>query len=79
MATSGTAPNSPLSAPIVVKLGRQSAKKIKQLGEGRGPLFDKLMIALSDMQKTGTVDSKSQPVIVVVKQRRKKMGLGLLG
>lgn len=79
MSTTGTTPSGSLSAPIVVKLGKQSSKKIKALGKGRGPLFDKLMVALSDMQRAGTVDAKSQPVIVVVKERKKKLGSSFFG
>lgn len=55
-------------APIILKMGRRSAKKIKQLRQGRGPLMDRVMQAVGEMQHTGVIAADSQPLILVVRQ-----------
>ncbi|MBV9678815.1 MAG: hypothetical protein JO185_20935 [Acidobacteriaceae bacterium] len=60
-----------VAPPVVVKMGRQSAKRIKKLAKGRGRLLDKVMTAISEMQRNGTIMSGAQPVIVLVKEERR--------
>jgi hypothetical protein len=64
-----------VTPPVVVKLGRQSKKRIKQLTKGRGRLLDKVMDAIAEMQRNGTVVSGAQPVIIVVKEERRGFAL----
>jgi hypothetical protein len=74
MASTDTTLNSASSAsgsPIIVKLGRQSKKRIKGLSEGRGKLFAEVMQTIEELQKSGHVSGSVQPVIFVVKQEQK--------
>jgi hypothetical protein len=74
MASTDTTLNSASLAngsPIIVKLGRQSKKRIKGLSEGRGKLFAEVMQTIEELQKSGQVSGSVQPLIFVVKQDQK--------
>jgi hypothetical protein len=59
------------ASPVIVKLGRQSRKRIKALGEGRGKLFAQIMETVEELQKSGQISATAQPLIFVVKQESK--------
>jgi hypothetical protein len=63
--------NTATGSPIIVKLGRQSKKRIKGLSEGRGKLFAEVMHTIEELQKSGQVSGSVQPLIFVVKQEPK--------
>lgn len=63
-----------VAPPVIVKMGRQSAKRVRKLAKGRGRLLDKVMTAISEMQRNGTIMSGAQPIIVLVKEER-RLGL----
>jgi hypothetical protein len=56
------------NGPIIVKLGRQSRKRIKSLSEGHGKLFDEVMATVEELRKNGQISDSAQPLIFVVKQ-----------
>lgn len=62
-----------VAPPVVLKLGKQSAKKIRQLRKGKGKLLDKVIAAIAHLQANGTVLPGAQPVVVVVKEEREGM------
>lgn len=55
-------------SPVIVKLGRQSRKRIKGLSEGRGKLFAEVMDTIEELRKNGQISASAQPLIFVVKQ-----------
>jgi hypothetical protein len=59
------------ASPVIVKLGRQSRKRIKALSEGRGKLFAEVMDTIEELRKSGQISSSAQPLIFVVKQEPK--------
>ena len=60
------------NAPVVLDLGRRRRKLIRQLRRGEGKLLDDINGAVEELRTAGTLSASSQPVIVVVQQKRKK-------
>ncbi len=58
--------------PVLIDLGRQKSKKVKQLRKGDGPLVDDLHAVIDELRENGTIDAGAQPVIVVVERKRKR-------
>ncbi len=71
MAPPTTESESSATTPVIVKLGRQSRKRIKGLGEGRGKLFAEVMETIEELRKSGQISTSAQPLIFVVKQEPK--------
>ena len=65
----------PLSSPIVLDIGKQSRKRIKELSQGEGPLAEEIFAAIREAR--GEVDEqKILPVVVLYcKKPRKPKGL----
>ena len=63
-------------APIVVDLGKKSRRQIRKVRKGTGKLMDKVSVMLDELRADGTIDSNAQPVLIVVRQRRRKNALG---
>ena len=61
-------PSPSAPSPVVLKLGRQSKKKFKQLKDGRGPLMARVMESVGQMQTSGVIDPEAAPVIIVICQ-----------
>jgi hypothetical protein len=59
------------NAPVIVKLGRQSRKRVKALADGHGKLFAEVMETVEQLQKSGQISASAQPVIFIVKQESK--------
>ncbi len=60
---------------LVVDIGKkQKKKRIKKLRKGRGPLFDRVRDVVEGLREEGTIDAKSTPIVIVV--REKSSGLG---
>lgn len=59
------------AAPIVVDIGKKRKKQIKRLSEGRGPLMDEVNELLAELQANGSIAANVQPVVIVVKRKRK--------
>jgi hypothetical protein len=60
------------AAPVVVDLGRKSRKQVKRLRRGGGGLLDSVLDAVSDLRRSGEISATAQPVIVVVREKRKR-------
>ena len=60
-------------APVILKLGRQSSKRVKQLRRGRGRLMERVLNSFQQMQRAGLIAAGAAPVIVVVKQENKPL------
>ncbi|HEV3057816.1 MAG TPA: hypothetical protein VGY48_06185 [Vicinamibacterales bacterium] len=65
-------PKTDARAPIVVDLGKQRRKVIKQLRRGDGRLMDEVRNSLEQLRTAGTIPATVQPVIVIVKEKRRK-------
>ena len=62
-------------SPIVVDLGKKRSKSVKLLRKGKGKLMEAIGHSIQELQATGTLSADSQPVIVVVSERKKKRRL----
>jgi len=65
-----TAPDS--RDPIILEAGRYRLRRIRELLRGEGPLFHEIMHNIDELKTNGTIAKDVQPVIVVVKQTRRK-------
>jgi hypothetical protein len=65
-------------APIIIDLGKKKRKLVKKLRKGRGDLMERVHDVMGDLRTSGKLTSGSQPVVVIVrekKQRRARFGL----
>jgi hypothetical protein len=62
-------------APLIVDLGKHARKDVKRLCEGRGKLLDEVSSALDELKAAGKIGPHAQPVVIVVRQRRRKSPL----
>ena len=69
--TSSSTPSSP--SPVIVDLGKHRRKQIKRLRRGEGKLMDDVNNTLEEMRTAGTLSAASQPVVIIVRQRRRKL------
>ena len=63
------------ASPIVVDIGKKRRKQIKQLREGRGKLMEEVNGLLDELRSNGSITASAQPVIIVVRQKRKNQSL----
>lgn len=68
--TSSTTPSGP--SPVILDLGKHRRKRIKQLRRGGGKLMDDVNDALEELRTAGTLGAASQPVVIIVRQKRRK-------
>lgn len=59
-------------SPIVIDLGKQRRKRIKDLRKGTGRLAEEVNGCLAELRAAGTVSPNAQTVVVVVRQRRRR-------
>ena len=70
----------PTTSPIVIDLGKKSRKRVRQLRKGKpGKLTDQVKGAIAHLQSEGVVGAGAQPVIIIVRNRRKRRKLGMFG
>ncbi len=60
------------AAPLVVDLGKKRRKVVRQLLNGEGKLVDEVNGAIAELKAAGTIGASAQPIIVVVRPRRKR-------
>ena len=60
-------------SPLIVDLGKHRRKQIKRLRRGEGKLMDDVNDTLEEMRTAGTLSAASQPVVLIVRQRRRKL------
>lgn len=76
------APDSPAAAgsaespqPLIVDLGKHPRKAVKRLREGRGKLTTEIASCLDELKSTGTLPADAQPVVIVIREKRRKNAL----
>jgi hypothetical protein len=63
----------PMSAtPVVLDLGKQRRGRIRELRRGEGKLMDEINASIEELRTAGALSPEAQPVVVVVRQRRRK-------
>lgn len=62
--------------PVIIDLGEQSQKRVKQLRKGQGKLLEQVNEAIRQLTAAGKLSGSAQPVVVVV---REESSLGLFG
>jgi hypothetical protein len=60
------------TAPLIVDLGKHGRKDIKRLREGRGKLLADVTSCIDELKAAGKVGAQAQPVVIIVRQRRRK-------
>jgi hypothetical protein len=69
----------PSDAPVLIQLGRQRRKRVRELLRGEGKLFDEVTASIEELKANGTLPATAHPVIVVVRERPRKTVRGLFG
>ncbi|PYV37846.1 MAG: hypothetical protein DMG06_27035 [Acidobacteria bacterium] len=59
--------------PIVLDLGRKRRKQIKLLKKGTGKLMAEVQDCIQELKQAGTVTEQVRPVIVLVRERRRRL------
>ncbi len=59
-------------SPVVLDLGKKRRKQIRQLRRGEGRLMDEINGCIEELRTAGTIGAASQPVVIVVQQKRRK-------
>jgi len=57
--------------PIIVDMGSQRRARVRQLRRGRGKLMDEVNSVLAELRTDGSISASAQPVVVIVRQRRR--------
>ena len=58
--------------PFLVDLGKHKRKDIKQLCDGSGPLVGEVASCLRELRESGQIAADAQPVVIVVRERKRK-------
>ena len=66
-------------SPIIVDLGKQRRKRIKDLRKGTGRLMDEVNTCLDELRTSGTVAANAQPVVIIVREKRRRRSAFLPG
>jgi uncharacterized protein YajQ (UPF0234 family) len=69
------------TSPVVVDLGKHKRKAIKKLIKGEGPLIGDVQSVVADLRVAGTIAQDAQPVVIVLREKKKKnkLGMGFMG
>ncbi len=72
----GEAPVVEVTTPIIVDLGKQRNKRIKQLKRGRGQLMDEVIEVLDEVQESlgDELEGKTLVPIILLYSKKKKKG-----
>lgn len=54
---------------VVLDLGKQKRKKVKDLRKGKGALMEDVNTAISELQAEGTLAADAQVVVVIVERK----------
>jgi len=66
-----------LREPIIIDMGKKKRRQVRKLRKGReGSLMDRVKDALEEAVAAKAIPANVQPVIVVVKEKKKKQKLG---
>jgi hypothetical protein len=69
--TKGVSEPSSTKSAIVVDMGAHRRARIRQLRRGRGRLMEQVNSLLDELRTDGSISAGAQPVVVVVRQRRR--------
>lgn len=58
--------------PVVIDLGKKKRKLVKRMRRGKGKLMDDVVESIEDLKESGEINKDAQPVIVVLRQKKKK-------
>ena len=65
----------PNGGMLLVDLGKESRKQIKRLRNGTGKLVSEVQNCIQELRTAGTLSESSQPVIVIVREKRARLRL----
>ena len=65
----------PQETPIILDLGKKRRKQIKLLKKGTGKLMTEVQCHIQEAKQSGRVPEQARPVIVLVRERRRKLML----
>lgn len=68
--TETPAASSTRPAPLLVDLGSKSKKQLRRLRKGKGKLMDTVSATIQELQASGQIGPQSQPVIILVSEKR---------
>ncbi len=64
-------------APIIIDLGKHKRRRIRKLRRGKpGRLLDDVQGCLEELKTNETIDESAQPVVIVVREKRKRRKWG---
>jgi hypothetical protein len=63
------------NGPVVGDIGKKRRKQIKRLRQGHGKLMDEISQLVHELRVAGSISSTTQPLVVVVQQKRRKRAL----
>ena len=67
--------NAMTAPPVIIDLGKKRRKQVKDLRKGKeGRLMRNVNEAIQALVEQGTVSTDAQPIIVVIRERRRKSG-----
>jgi hypothetical protein len=65
-------PTLDVKAPIIIDLGKQRRKRVKDLRRGTGRLADEVNGCIAELRAVGTISASSQAVVVIVRERARR-------
>lgn len=60
-------------SPVIIDLGKHRRKRIKGLRKGTGSLTEEVSGCIEELKASGAIAANAQPVIVVVREKRRKL------
>jgi hypothetical protein len=60
-------------APVIIDLGKHSRKRIKALRKGAGRLTEEVSGCVEELKASGAISTNAQTVIVVVREKRRRL------
>ena len=60
---------------IVIDLGSHRRTRVRDLRRGRGKLMDDVNSVLAELRTDGSISASAQPVVVIVRQRRRSRSI----
>jgi hypothetical protein len=79
VATTSTEAKADAKAPVIIDLGKHRRKRIKDLRRGTGRLADEVNGCVEELKASGTLSAGAQTVVVVVRQKRRRISSLLPG
>jgi hypothetical protein len=60
------------TSPVIVDLGKRKKKEVKRLRQGGGNLMEEVQGCLDELAASGTITKDAQPVILIVREKRRR-------